>query len=143
MRRISLSLTMLVALTGCFMHATPVRAQEPACSPDTASQSSLKAWVTMLSTAPASDTQLVARRQYLQIPAVAANQVTVITTASTCQSVRTSYAQSMGVSASGLSVVVVKAGSVYVTFDPSKKAGEWTRSGVYSLQFQQKKMFLF
>ncbi|HSE65405.1 MAG TPA: hypothetical protein VLB12_00365, partial [Gemmatimonadales bacterium] len=93
---------------------------------------------------PASDSGVVAQRNYLHIPAVSANQVVVVTTTATCDSLRTAYAQALGVSpVASLSVIVIKADSVYVVNDPSRRAGEWVLSNIFNLQFQRLQGFLY
>ena len=46
-------------------------------------------------------------------------------------------------SASSLSLIVIKAESVYVVNDPSRRAGEWVLSNVFNLQFERLQGFLY
>lgn len=140
MRSVSVAIGFLALGATSWLNAQ----SQPACSSSTSQQQSLKAWVTWLATAPASDSGVVAQRSYLHIPPVSAGQVTVVTAAATCDSLRTAYAQALGVSsASSLSLIVIKAESVYVVNDPSRRAGEWVLSNVFNLQFERLQGFLY
>jgi hypothetical protein len=115
----------------------------PACSADADAGSHLTSWVTTLATASASDTQYVARRTYLGIPNVPANQVMLVTDSTACTAARVAHSAVVGLPASSLSVVVVMVGTRAVVLDPSVKAGEWIKAAVFDSSYQPVSTFLF
>ena len=140
MRTIVLALPFMLACLGTGTATSIVAAQSPpACNPDTASRRYFLDWVTDYATAPATDSLTVAVRNGIGIPAVAASQVTVSTSATTCSKARNAYAKLPGVtkSATLLSVIVVKAGSIYVVSDPTQRTGEFGAAGTFDGQWRK------
>jgi hypothetical protein len=93
------------------------------CRPlDDGGQATLN-WVR--ATATGTDSSAIISRTNLKIPQVAASKVSYVTDARLCQKAVNAYSAAAGVPATGRSVYVVKAGTVYVIKDPTVFMGEW------------------
>ena len=138
MRMLLIILLLLVAFLDTAAMTSKIVAQSPpACNPDTLARSDFRDKVLEYATAPATDTVGVYLRNRLSIPAVPASQVTTIATATTCSKARDAYAKLAKVSAATLSVIVVKAGSVYVVMDPRQHTGEWKLAITFDGQWRK------
>lgn len=89
-----------------------------------------------LATAPASDSDDVATRQNYQLPAVAANQVTLVSTTKTCKSALQADTPLLPAGTPApTSVYVVAVGSVYVVWIPAAAGTEFALNVVFSSKF--------
>ena len=115
----------------------------PSCYPDTAARTSMTRRVTRVATAPSTNTEMLEARTKLQIPAVDATSVTIVTSSSTCLSAAKAVSSRLGrTPPGGRSVVVVKVGTVYVVKDPLEKAGEFTRGFVFDSKWRFRSGYL-
>lgn len=86
--------------------------------------------VTRFATAPVTDTISTNWRTIIQLPAVPAAEISEITAQSICVAARIRYAQLPGVAQAGvLSVIVIRAGTVYLVIDPTQQNGETSSGG--------------
>lgn len=115
----------------------------PPCSADTTARYALKGWVLNLVTAPASDSDRVATRDSVSLPAVSPSQVSVITAASTCTTARNALAPLLGVPATSISVVVVKVAGRYVVQAPMETRGEFIPTSTFTSQFVAVKSYTY
>ena len=131
MRSIALLGLMLAALT---FHETPLVGQSSACRPADSVSADMVAEINAIATGTeAIHAQL---RQDMQIPRVSASQVTYVTDKTVCNKIRAAYDANTrefdattGAETSSPSgkLYVVKAGSIYVAWDPNKMTGEFRR----------------
>ena len=119
--------------------ASPVGSAAAQCRTDSTS-AAVVSWAQYLATSV--DSEAVASRSSLSIPAVAASQVTLVTNANTCSKVVSACAAAAGVSATGRSLYVVQIGTVYVAKDPTLLLGEgWWYSMVFDRHFTRLSTF--
>ena len=124
-RQMWLQLLMLGAMGGQLAQAQ--------CRTDSTS-AAVVSWAQYVATS--ADSEAVASRSSLSIPAVPANQVTLVTDSKTCQKVVNAFASAAGVTATGRSLYIVKVGTIYVAKDPTLKLGDgWWHSMVFDRRF--------
>ena len=134
----------LVLLFAGVIAAQPSRHSLPACSADTTAGSALRGWVVALVAPTVPDSDQAVTRDSVRLVPVAANQVIVVSIASTCTSARNSLAPLLGVSANTLSVVVVKVGSTrYVVQDPTQRRGEYIPTVTFNARFGLLKSYTY
>lgn len=115
----------------------------PACRNDPEHAQELRAWVLSWTSAPGTDTMRVNRRVWPHLPSADSTMVTVVADSLTCEQARSGYAQSVGMAPDTISIVAVRADSVYVVIDPACTAGEWILASVLGSRFQPLKGFLY
>jgi hypothetical protein len=109
----------------------PAAAQASACRPADATSARMLQWVKGIATG--SGAQQAALRAEMKIPLVSATQVTYVTDKTVCSKAVSPYNSITGIgdSTAGTAIApsgelyVVKAGTVYVVWDPVKVAGEY------------------
>ncbi len=107
----------------------------PPCNADSGGRAGMLYYLKALATA--TDSESVAMRTTLGIPAVAASQVTAVTTNSTCTSAGQAVSRVLAVTPpNGRSVAVIKVGSVYAVRDPTVLNGNWSVTFVFNSTFQ-------
>jgi hypothetical protein len=108
------------------------------CRAADAQTANMLRYVQKLVTAPASDSEDVAKRQNYHLPAVAANQVTLVSTSKTCKNALAAYTPLLPAGTPApTSVYVVAAGNVYVVWVPAADGTEWALSVVFDSHFNK------
>jgi hypothetical protein len=124
------------ALAALVLLSVPQRAagQTGSCLPLDDEATGMLNWATHLATG--TDSSTIASRQGLQVPAVAANRVKLVTKASTCKKASDAYSAALNEPSNpGRAVYVVQIGSVYLVEDPTQLIREWTQGMVFDRKF--------
>lgn len=115
--------------------SSPAAAQ---CRSADAETANMIGYLQELVTAPASDRDRVATRKAYHLPAVAAYQVTLVSTSKTCKSALAAYTPLLPAGTPApTSVYVVAVGNVYVVLTPATPGTEWTLSVVFDSRFNK------
>src|SRR5450759_4447595 len=130
--RTSLSLLVTLALISW---ASDLSAQ---CRPADPQTTNMLRYMRSLATATVpADSESVGLRTTYKIPAVAATQVSLVTTARTCQSALAAFKTAVPqLAPTPTTVYVVAVGSVYVVWASSAPSSEWTQHIVFNSKFQ-------
>ena len=114
---------------------TPGSTQTYTCLSDTTR--SLYHYVVRIVTG--TDSAMVATRNALQLPAVAASKVSVVTTASVCNQAGGAYHAAVtapGTPPVSRTLVVIKVGTRYVVLDPNQLNGEFRSNIVFDSKWK-------
>jgi hypothetical protein len=130
MRR-SLMFAVLVGMTG---GASNLLAQ---CRPADVQTTTMIRYMRQLATATPADSESVTVRTSYKIPAVAASQVALVTTARICRSALSAFRTAVPLLlAAPSSVYVIAVGNVYVVWADGSPLSEWTQHVVFDSKFQ-------
>ncbi len=126
--------TLLFASLTLAGSAWVARAQTYTCLPNTAEETQVL-YNAVVSIVTGTDSLAAATRSAYQLPAVAASNVSVVTTSSTCTQAGAAYHAAVtppGTPAVSRTLVVIKVGSTrYVVVDPNQRAGEFLEHEVF------------
>lgn len=86
--------------------------------------------------ATSADADAAESRANLNIPAVSASKVALVTDTRICQKAVDAYSLAASVPSTGRSAIVVKIGTIYVVKDPTLLLGEWIYGMILDSKFK-------
>jgi hypothetical protein len=140
MRKMVLSLPMILATLAPKAVYAQGAAATSACRPADSASTRMVAWLTSVVTG--TDSASIQQRTHMKLPQVAANQITYVTDKNICSKAVSLYNANSTITRNGVPVApsgklyVVKVGTVYVARDPAKTMGEFVLNVTLDSKFK-------